>query len=191
MDSSLLENIIVGRVEPHIYAFSTNTVPNYLKVGDTYRPVSVRLDEWKRYYPELTKQYEDKAKVAEDVYFRDYAIHRFLESEKRRIRLQPHDIGEDTYYSNEFFKDASVDDVKEAISDIASDYENKSNKYQFYNAESRLAETFTFARTETYPPRPNQDRTIRAFKTAVDSGRTNLLMYAVMKNRLSARSRNS
>ncbi len=31
----LLDNLIVGRVEPHIYAFTTNTVPNYLKVGDT------------------------------------------------------------------------------------------------------------------------------------------------------------
>lgn len=44
-DLSLLDKIIVGRVEPHIYAFTTNTVPNYIKIGDTYRPVSVRLDE--------------------------------------------------------------------------------------------------------------------------------------------------
>ena len=34
----ILDRIIIGRVEPHIYAFTTNTVPNYLKVGDTYRP---------------------------------------------------------------------------------------------------------------------------------------------------------
>ena len=53
IDTSLLENIIVGRVEPHIYAFTTNTIPNYLKVGDTYRPVSVRLKEWRQFYPEL------------------------------------------------------------------------------------------------------------------------------------------
>lgn len=181
IDTSLLENIIVGRVEPRIYAFTTNTIPNYLKVGDTYRPVSVRLDEWKRYYPELTKQYEDKAKVAEDVYFRDYSVHRFLEAEKRRARIQQQDIAGDTYYSNEFFKGASADDVREAISDIASDYENKTNKYQFYNAESRLAQTFTFERAETYDPRPNQKNTIAAFKKAIANGRTNLLMYAVMR----------
>lgn len=54
-DLSLLDKIIVGRVEPHIYAFTTNTIPNYIKVGDTYRPVSIRLDEWKKYYPELEK----------------------------------------------------------------------------------------------------------------------------------------
>ena len=57
-DMSVLDNLLVGRVEPHIYAFTTNTIPNYLKVGDTYRPVSVRLDEWKLHYPELEKKYE-------------------------------------------------------------------------------------------------------------------------------------
>jgi len=31
----ILDEIIIGRVEPHIYAFSTETIPNYLKVGDT------------------------------------------------------------------------------------------------------------------------------------------------------------
>ena len=45
IDKSILDGIIIGRVDPHIYAFTTNTVPNYLKVGDTYRPVSERLQE--------------------------------------------------------------------------------------------------------------------------------------------------
>lgn len=45
IDKTILDEIIIGRVEPHIYAFTTNTIPNYLKVGDTYRPVSVRLKE--------------------------------------------------------------------------------------------------------------------------------------------------
>ena len=31
----IIDNIIIGRVEPYIYAFTTNTVPNYLKIGDT------------------------------------------------------------------------------------------------------------------------------------------------------------
>lgn len=51
----LLDKIIIGRVEPHIYAFKTNTIPNYLKIGDTYRPVSQRLNEWRKYFPELEK----------------------------------------------------------------------------------------------------------------------------------------
>ena len=37
VDTTLLDGLIVGRVDPHIYAFTTETVPNYLKVGDTYR----------------------------------------------------------------------------------------------------------------------------------------------------------
>lgn len=119
--------------------------------------------------------------MAEDVNFRDYSVHHFLETEKHKARLKQLDISDDTYYSNEFFRDASAADVKEAISDIVSDYENKTNKYQLYNAENRLAETFTFERTETYDPRPNQEETIQAFKTAADNGRTNLLMYAVMR----------
>lgn len=180
-DISVLENIIVGRVDPHIYAFTTGTVPNYLKVGDTYRPVSVRLNEWKEYFPDLEKQYEEIAKVDSDVYFRDFAIHYFLESEKKRIRLQQADIPTGVYYSKEFFNEATAHDIIEAIEDITRDYQENGGKYQFYNAETRLAETFTYARTESYDLRPNQDETIRKFKAAVDAGRTNLLMYAVMR----------
>ena len=54
IDIQLLENLIVG-VEPHIYAFTTETVPNYLKVGDTYRPLEQRLSEWRKHFPELEK----------------------------------------------------------------------------------------------------------------------------------------
>ncbi len=180
-DISLLDNIIVGRVDPHIYAFTTGTVPSYLKIGDTYRPVSVRLNEWKEYFPDLEKQYEEIAKVDSDVYFRDFAIHYFLESEKKRIRLQQTDIPTDVYYSKEFFKEATARDIIEAIEDITRDYQQNGGKYQFYNAETRLAETFTYARTESYEPRPNQKDTIDRFKTAVAAGRKNLLMYAVMR----------
>ena len=50
IDSKVLDDIIVGRVEPHIYAFLTATVPRYLKVGDTYRPVHVRIAEWQKFF---------------------------------------------------------------------------------------------------------------------------------------------
>ena len=66
MQEIKLENIIIGRVEPHIYAFTTGTVPNYLKVGDTYRPVSLRLNEWKEHFPDLEKKYENiQKRIAE------------------------------------------------------------------------------------------------------------------------------
>ena len=180
-DLSVLDQLIVGRVDPHIYAFTTNTIPNYLKVGDTYRPVAVRLQEWREHFPDLQKEYDHIAKVSDDVYFRDFAVHSFLELEKNRARLMPADLPEGRYYSKEFFKETAVQDIVEAIGDIQQDYDAHTNKYQFYSAETHLPETYTYNRTETYPPRPNQDKTIRQFKAAVDNGRTNLLMYAVMR----------
>ena len=180
MDYSLLDEIIIGRVEPHIYAFSTNTIPNYLKVGDTYRPVSVRLKEWEAYFPTLKKEFDAIAKI-DDVYFRDFAVHKFLETEKSRIRLLLSDIPADVYYSKEFFKDASVEDLEEAIEDIKRDFSAKTQKYSFYNAETLKPEDIVFQRTEKYPMRPNQKNTVEAFKKAVADGRHNLLMYAVMR----------
>ena len=180
-DLSVLDQLIIGRVDPHIYAFTTNTIPNYLKVGDTYRPVAVRLQEWREHFPNLQKEYEHIAKVSNDIYFRDYAVHTFLEGERHRSRLLPSDIAQGVYYSREFFKDASSHDLAEAVDDIQRDYDEHTGKYQFYSAETGLPETYTYERTETYPPRPNQDKTIRQFKAAVENGRTNLLMYAVMR----------
>ena len=181
MDLSILDGIIIGRVDPHIYAFTTNTIPNYLKVGDTYRPVSVRLQEWREHFPDLQKEYEAIAKVDSNTYFRDFAIHYFLETEKRKARLLQTDLPDDIYYSKEFFKEASAQDVIDAVDDILRDYNENGGKYQFYNADTRLPETHTYERTETYDPRPNQEATIRRFKSAIDAGRTNLLMYAVMR----------
>lgn len=180
-DLAVLDQLIVGRVDPHIYAFTTNTIPNYLKVGDTYRPVAVRLQEWRDHFPDLQKEYEHIAKVSDDIYFRDYAVHSFLEEERCRSRLLPADIVEGIYYSREFFKDASAHDLADAVDDIQRDYDENTGKYQFYSAETGLPETYTYQRTEAYPPRPNQDKTIQQFKAAIASGRTNLLMYAVMR----------
>ena len=118
MDSTIINNIIIGRVEPHIYAFSTQTVPNYLKVGDTYRPIEQRLSEWRKYFPNLEKEFSDVAKVNDETYFRDFAIHYYLEQERKLKRLMPGHIANLPYYSKEFFEKASVHDVKDAIIDI-------------------------------------------------------------------------
>ena len=180
IDKTVLDEIIIGRVEPHIYAFTTNTIPNYFKVGDTYRPVSVRLKEWEEHYPNLEKKFEGEAKIG-DVYFRDFSVHQFLEMEKHKSRLQLADLPAGIYYSKEFFKEATVGDVEEAITDIKNDYQNKTQKYQFYSVETLRPEETVFPRIETYPMRPNQEKTVNAFKTAIANGRKNLLMYAVMR----------
>lgn len=180
-DLSLLDKIIVGRVEPHIYAFTTNTIPNYIKVGDTYRPVSVRLDEWKKHYPELEKKYDTKAMVSEDIFFRDYSVHQFLENDLQKERLTPTDVNENIYFSNEFFKDTSVDEIDEAINDIKRDFEENLMKYQFYNANDNLRVITEYASTGIWKLRPNQLEVVNNFKKAYEAGRTNLLLYAVMR----------
>lgn len=179
-DTTFLDGIITGRVEPHIYAFSTETVPNYLKVGDTARGVRVRLDEWRRIFPNLIKQYEHSAQIDEETIFRDYSVHAFLEKKKGKERLQPNTFKDLPYYSNEFFKETVTADLNEAILDIHQSAIKKDGKYQFYSPD-RLPQTFTYERKETFAPRDNQQLVIDNFKRAVDAGRTNLLLYAVMR----------
>lgn len=180
-DTTTIDGLIIGRVEPHIYAFETKTIPNYLKVGDTYRPVGVRIAEWKKIYDNLVhkSEWEWLAKVGdtETRYFRDYAVHSFLKS-IGKDRLQPEDIGRDIYYSDEFFKDTNPLDVDKAIEDIKANV--NTDKYKFYN-EAHLPEVFTYDRNDKYEPRPNQQATIDCFVEARKQGRRHLLMYAVMR----------
>lgn len=178
----IIDNIIIGRVEPYIYAFTTNTVPNYLKIGDTYRPVPMRLNEWKKYFPDLKEEYKEKAMINQNVFFRDYAVHKYVEEELGKARLKPEDLSKKIYYSNEFFENATNTDVKEAIKDIRESYDKNDNKYQYYDANTNLPEIFQFKREEKeWKPRPNQQEAIDNFMKAKENGRKNLLMYAVMR----------
>ena len=177
----ILDNLIIGRVEPQIYAFTTQTIPNYLKVGDTYRPIETRLNEWRKYFPNLEKKYENVAKVDDEIFFRDYAVHYFLENELKRKRLG-RDVFKDIYYSNEFFENATEKDLQDAIEDIKVGHQNNESKYQYYRFdESHISITHSYNRTEDYPLRPNQQKTVDNFREAINKGRTNLLMYAVMR----------
>lgn len=179
-NTKLLEALIVGRVKPHIYAFTTNTIPNYLKVGDTYRPVLVRLREWMKYFPNLQKEFEGSAAISDDVFFRDFSVHQFLENDLSKHRLEPQQYP-DQYYSDEFFQDVDVEHVEAAITDIRENYAHNTGKYKYYDAKNQLPETYIYASTGEWTPRPNQQATIDRFVAAVNSGRTNLLMYAVMR----------
>lgn len=178
----LLDNLIFGRVTPHIYAFQTGTIPNYLKVGDTYRAVSVRLKEWEQKFPDLKKEYEHKATVTDDVYFRDHAVHHYLEVSLGKERLKPQDLPrKDLYYSREFFKEVIPSDIDAAINDICEKYGERSDKYAYYDSNERLALTVHYERGAKWTLRPNQQKAVDNFIKAVNSGRTNLLMYAVMR----------
>ncbi len=178
----ILDELIIGRVEPQIYAFTTETIPNYLKVGDTYRPVETRLNEWRKFFPNLEKKFGNVAKVNDETFFRDYAVHFFLETELKRIRLEKGALKNIPYYSNEFFKNATEKDLQDALNDIKIGHKKNESKYQYYRFdESHIPITHTYIRNENYNPRPNQQETINNFKKAVKKGRKNLLMYAVMR----------
>lgn len=177
----LLDELIIGRVDPFIYAFVTNTIPNYLKVGDTYRPVSTRLNEWKRIYPDLIKRFEEKAIIADQIYFRDYSVHTYLESDLSKIRIKSSDIGEGVYFSNEFFKDTEVEDVVKAIEDIKISHQVGIKRYEFYSVYNRLTQVFHYKRQAIWKLRPNQQKAVNEFVRAINNGRVNLLMYAVMR----------
>lgn len=180
-DDINLDLLIRGRVDPYIYAFETNTVPNFLKVGDTYRPVEVRLDEWRKFYSDLKKKYEHIAKVDDNTYFRDYSVHDFLIQNGFR-RIEKDDVKSGIYLSNEFFMNAKKENVEEAIKDIQKSFENKDNRYAFYDVEDNLPlGDFDFKRDADWKPRENQKAVIDNFSNAVKKGRNNLLMFAVMR----------
>lgn len=176
-----LNSLIRGRVDPYIYAFETNTVPNFLKVGDTYRPVEIRLDEWRKVYSDLKKKYEHIAKVDDNTYFRDYSVHDFLIQNGFR-RIEKDDVKSGIYLSNEFFMNAKKENVEEAIKDIQKSFEKKDNRYAFYDVEDNLPlGDFDFKRDADWKPRENQKVVIENFSNAVKKVRNNLLMFAVMR----------
>ncbi len=180
IDVSILNDIIFGRVDPQIYAFTTETIPNYLKIGDTYRAIQTRLDEWREYYPNLIHQYTHTAKLESGNIFRDHAIHKYLEYSLHYHRLTRQELEPGIHYSREFFRDALPKDIDAAIEDIKESEISNDGKYQFYSSE-HLPLTFEYVRNKSFLPRDNQREAIAKFLEAYNNGRTNLLMYAVMR----------
>lgn len=181
LDKKVLDEIIVGRVIPHIYAFSTNTIPNYIKVGDTYRPVDIRLKEWAQHFSSPKQLFMEQATINNDIFFRDYSVHQYLEKDLRKQRLQKSDIPDDIYYSQEFFKDITIGHLTDAIKDIKRDYKEKTHKYSFYNLSDRQQAEERYERESGWKLRENQKEVVDNFKLAIKKGHTNLLMYAVMR----------
>ena len=181
LDKQIADKIIIGRIVPQIYAFCTNTIPNYVKVGDTYRPVTVRLNEWKQYFENPIQLFVAPATVNQNVFFRDYAVHRYLENDLHKYRLQKKDISNNIYYSHEFFKDITEKDLLEAIKDIKKAFALKTFKYSFYNAETLQPTHIHYEREKNWKLRENQKIVVENFEKALQKGNTNLLMYAVMR----------
>lgn len=176
IDDSTLYEIITGRVEPYIYSFETNTLPNMLKVGDTYRPVEERLNEWRRHYKDLSEVSRHRAIADGDTFFRDHSVHKYLES--KGVQRSPIDESRGIH-SKEFFHDIGEPDVAEAVQDVVDSY-GIPGKYAYYDHLKDRVEQ-RYARNKDFSPRDNQQTVINNFTNAVNNGRTNLLMYAVMR----------
>ena len=137
IDDTIIEKVVFGRIEPKIYAFETDTIPRYLKVGDTFRSVDERLNEWKKAgFSDLKHVGDWSSEIAgKDIYFRDYSVHSYLE-DNGKTRLT-RDVYPDKPYSKEFFKDASKEDVEKAIADIVDSSEKDYTKYIYYAIGNR------------------------------------------------------
>ena len=183
IDDTIIEKVVFGRIEPKIYAFETDTIPKYLKVGDTFRSVDDRLNEWKKAGFSDLKHVGDWSSEIETkgIYFRDYSVHSYLEN-IGRTRLT-RDIYPNKPYSKEFFKNASKEDVEKAIADIVDSSEKDYTKYIYYAIENRTTIEKEYKRDnfDWEPRRPLQTDTIDKFQQAQANGRSNLLMYAVMR----------
>lgn len=183
IDTTVIDNIITGYLPHSIYAFETNTHPNYLKVGDTNRKVSARLAEWKKVYKDLEQKFEAEAMLEDEqgektIFFRDYAVHDFLIEDKHRKRLSTQQ------FEREFFQNATVSDVEAGIIDIQTEYKkNGVSRYNYYRVgEENSTIEQHWSRTATYSPRPNQAQVIENIVKAVqEKHRKNLLLYAVMR----------
>lgn len=183
IDDTIIEKVVFGRIEPKIYAFETDTIPKYLKVGDTFRSVDERLNEWKKAgFNDLKHIGDWSSEIAgKDIYFRDYSVHSYLE-DNGKTRLT-RDVYPDKPYSKEFFKDASKEDVEKAIADIVDSSEKDYTKYIYYAIGNRATVETEYKRDsfDWEPRRPLQTDTIDKFQQAQANGRSNLLMYAVMR----------
>ena len=185
-----VENLIEVRSEPHIYVFSTNTIPNYVKVGDTFRPISTRLGEWKeiykdlqRLFPNINSEIEALAKVNDAIYFRDYAIHTYLTNNNYRRLTKEElvaEIGENIYFSNEFFKGVSVDVVKKGIQEVKDGYESKNPNYNYYKIADKHTIDTHWNNDKDWKLRDNQSVVVDNFCNKVETEK-DLLMYAVMR----------
>ena len=206
----LILDIVHGRVEPRIYAFLTKDVPRFLKVGDTYRPVSIRIQEWidKGFHIDKNACSDWDATLMPGVFFRDYEVHNYLTKVAEMERISRETLkslprsgeskdGERQPYSNEFFRYATDDEreatdakcvsgnVGKAIDDIKKFYGGDPQhklSYQIYDVRE-VAKGMVASKVEK-KPRDIQQKTIEKFLWATSDGKCKdkkLLMYAVMR----------
>lgn len=202
-DTEKIEKKLKGRIKPKIYAFKTNTVPSFVKIGETYRTVDERLSEWSKIYNDIF-EYEDKKdkqhnpffvddsilKNNKDVYFRDLSIHKYLRS-KNKHQFEESDrekykISKDLYISKEFYLGIEKKDLNNAIRDINEKFDKKSEYYDYYDINTKENKEIIYDNQIELIPRKEQQKVIDLFinkykKLSKREFPKRYLIYAVMR----------
>ena len=191
------KGVFVGRTNPNIYCFKTPNVPGCLKVGDTFRPVYVRMDEWKKVFGEEVDGFEHDDKwewsaVENNWVFRDYTVHKYLKDMKKQRLYNKKQYSKyfkpiseaytlDTTYSNEFFVDTTPEDVNQAVNNIKKDI--RENIDTLRDSLKKLDEDIEETSIPFFDERELQRKCIENFsnKLSGDNQSKEFLIYAVMR----------
>ncbi|HFI0041552.1 TPA: Eco57I restriction-modification methylase domain-containing protein [Streptococcus suis] len=184
IDSSLLDELIVGFIPHKIYAFSTPQANEYLKVGDTGRSVELRLEEWRSKIPDLNKEGDWLATVPKEGtqqidFFRDFALHRYF----RNNNFLHLDASVAPGNSKEFYR-VTLEDIEKGLQAISDDYDRgMPYEYDYLSIKDNSKVQKTWNRTEDFKLRENQKQVIDNLLTVKDdeSVPPNYLLFAVMR----------
>lgn len=175
------EDVIIGRKKPSIYGFTVERVfPKHLKVGFTSRPVEERIDEWRKVYgnKDVDEQIVVSAMVDNNFFFMDHSVHQYLENHGK-LRIDKEKFKSCGYpISSEFFLNAIVKDVEDAVTDINDSYSNNRNEYAFYGLNDDIVIPFS---KEEWKLRDEQSEVVNKFVEKYKENRKKLLMFAAMR----------
>lgn len=183
-NTELLDKYIIGYIPHQIYAFSTKQRPGYLKVGETGRPISIRLLEWKSKIPDLELVDNWIATVPRDVkdansFFQDYALHQYFKDNG----YHPLDASVAPGNSQEFYP-VTTEIINEGITDISEDFESGlPYKYSYLSVKDNSIVKTQYKRDATYSLRPEQEQVVENIVSAIKDPTVpnNFLLYAVMR----------
>lgn len=191
------KGVFIGRTNPNIYCFKTPNVPGCLKVGDTFRPIQVRMEEWQDVFGDETDGFEHNdawewSAVENNWVFRDYTVHQYLKDMKKQRLYNKSQYSKyfrpisdayniDNTYSNEFFVDTTPEDVEQAVNDIRKDI--RENIDTLRDSLKRLDDDVEETGIPFYDERELQKRCIDNFSKKItgDDQSKDFLIYAVMR----------
>ena len=201
-----LQDEVLKTNAPIIYAFITTDVPDAIKIGYTDQGAYKRLTQWAAKYKKVklvgywtSREFNQQAKY---VFFKDFPVHKRV-IDKGHYNLTKDDFDKlrkqsnltELHVSREFFRkinDKTHDDKdilsREIIAEIIRQMkeEIKAGNADFTLYE--LLEDGTVSHVDkimeninTFDPTPLQQQCIDKAKLAIEEGKTDLLMAAVMR----------